>query len=211
MDFVLTSQVIDKSEQGDRYRYRYIYERKTFALGKYPSLLFEVWFRISGQSIWSVWGPFVAKEVPWAWGCSWHLPSIQYPLDSRAAGCDPHRKTDGIGELDAYCFQQSSTGTNKVAATTARSKSGYSWTRDTKLSIKKAHYFTVEKTSSFPVLFFPHMEWIFGILMIHCHVCLTYFFDNAFLGSRPEVFLHVFSARENSQCLSGASSETNED
>lgn len=139
MDFVLTSQVIDKSEQGDRYRYRYIYiyERKTFALGKYPSLLFEVWFRISGQSIWSVWGPFVAKEVPWAWGCSWHLPSIQYPLDSRAAGCDPHRKTDGIGELDTYCFQQSSTGTNKVAATTARSKSGYSWTRDTKLSIKK--------------------------------------------------------------------------
>lgn len=114
-----------------------IYERKTFALGKYPSLLFKVWFRISVQSIWSVWGLFVAKEVPWAWGCSWQLPSTQYPLDSRAAGCDPHRKTDGTGELDAYCFQQSSTGTNKIAATTARSKSGYSWTRDTKLSIKK--------------------------------------------------------------------------
>lgn len=28
--------------------------------------------------------------------------------------------------------------------------------------------------------------------MIHCHVCLTYFFGNAFLGSKPEVFLHVF-------------------
>lgn len=36
------------------------------------------------------------------------------------------------------------------------------------------------------------MEWIFGILMFRCHVCLTYFFDNAFLGSKPEVFLHVF-------------------
>lgn len=51
---------------------------------------------------------------------------IQYPLDSAAAGCDPRRTTDGVWGLDAYCFQQSSTGTNKVAATAARSKSDYS-------------------------------------------------------------------------------------
>lgn len=193
MDFVLKSKVIDKSEQGD------IFERKTFALGKYPSLLFTARFRTVVRSMWSIWGPFVAKQAPRVWGCSWHLASIQYPLDSGAAGCDPRRKTDGVWGLDAYCLQQSSTGTNKVAATAAWSKSDCSWTRGPKLSIKKAntkpHYFYSWKNILLPSLLFSHMESIFGILMFCCHVCLTFFFfffDNAFLGSKPEVFLHVF-------------------
>lgn len=185
-----------------------------FALGKYPSLLFKVWFRVSVQSIWSVWGPFVAEEVPWAWSCSWHLPSIQYPLDSRAAGCDPHRKTDGTGELDAYCFQQSCTGTNKVAATTARSKSGYSWTRDTKLSIKKditKPIILLLKNILLPSLVFsPH-----GVNLWDINDPLSCLFNTFFWQCLFRVkawsFSPCVSARENSQCLNGASSETNED
>lgn len=151
------------------------------------------------RSVWSVLGPFVAKEAPRDRGCSWSLASIQYPIDCGAAGCDRRRKKGGVRGLYAYCFQQSSTGTNKVAATTALRKSGYSWegerqNYELKNPMPNPLFCSWKKHLNFPVFFFFfHMEWIFGIVMFHCHVCLKIVLTMLFWGQILKFLSMCFS------------------
>lgn len=162
------------------------------------------------RSVWSVLGPFVAKEAPRDRGCSWSLASIQYPIDCGAAGCDRRRKKGGVRGLYAYCFQQSSTGTNKVAATTALRKSGYSWegerqNYELKNPMPNPLFCSWKKHLNFPVFFFffPH-----GVNLWDSNVPLSCLFkncfDNAFLGSNPEVSLHVFQLGKTPSVSTGA-------
>lgn len=146
------------------------------------------------KSIWSVWGPFVVKEVPWAWGCS----AFNIPLTPQQQDVTLAERQTAFGGLMLIVFSRALLEPIKLLPPLLGAKVTTAEQERQNYQLKKptpSPLFYSWKNILLPSLFLfflPHMEWIFGILMFRCHVCLTYFFDNAFLGSKPEVFLHVF-------------------